>query len=247
MRKGTIFRYEFKRLLFSREYLLLLAAALVYSYSLLHSVVLIGTNYTAPFSLWTFSTYVSAVSPILLILLLALCARQYTVSERGAMSIINAAPMPSSTLKLIRYGAITCAFLIVAALSFMICFAFYWFVFDYTAIGELAYSGMLLILPSFLLLFGAAMLLGNKQPALIYVLLVVVLIVGAFGISLPACFDIFGASVTQALYTGAQTFSFASSFIAGRIAFVLIGAVCIILSLCAFQKGKRRIHRLISD
>ena len=238
MRKGTIFKYELRRLLLSKEYLLLLIATLAYSFSLLRSVVMFGTDYTAPFSQWTFCTYISSVSPILFILLLALCARQFTASERGAMSIIAAAPMPVSIFRSIRYATIACAFLITAVLSSGICFAFYWLVFDYTAFGGLACSGLMLILPSALLIFGAAMLLGNRKPVLVYILLAAVLIVGVFGISIPACIDIIGSSVTQALYTGTHDFAFSSAFIAGRIAFVIAGIACIILSLRLPHKRK---------
>lgn len=231
MRKGTIFQYELKRLLLSKEYLLLLIAALAYSFSLLRGMVMFGTDYTAPFSQWTFCTYVSSVSPILLILLLVLCARQFTASERGAMAIIAAAPIPVSVFKAIRYTAAACAFLIVVVLSFGLCFAFYWLVFGYTAFGGLACSGLMLILPSSLLLFGAAMLLGNRRPVWVYVLLASALIIGVFGISLPAWIDILGSSVTQPLYLGIHGFRFAPAFIAGRIAFTLAGITGTMISL----------------
>ena len=231
MRKGTIFQYEFKRLFFSKEYLLLLVTALAYSFSLLRSMVLFGTNYTAPFSQWTFCAYISSVLPILLILLLALCARQFTASERGAMAIIDATPMPSSVFKGIRYGAIACAFLIVAALSFIICFAFYWFVFDYKAIGGLICSGTMLTLPSSLLIFGAAMLLGKKKAVWVYVLLAVVLVIGVFGISLPEYMDIFGSSVTNPLFSGIRSFRFSPAFLTSRIVFAAMGITGVVLSL----------------
>lgn len=231
MRKGTIFKYEFRRLLFSKEYLLLLIVALAYSFSLLHGMVIFGTAYTAPFSPWTFCTYVSSVSPILLILLLALCARQFTASERGAMAIIDAAPMPIPAYRAIRYAAIACAFLVVTLLSSGLCFAFYWLVFDYTAFGELAYLGLMLLLPPSLLVFGVAMLLGNKKPVLVYILLAAVLIVGVFGISIPAGIDLIGSSVIRPLSSGIQVFEFSPAFVAGRLAFAAVGILCIILSL----------------
>jgi hypothetical protein len=238
LRKGTIFKYELRRLLLSKEYMLLLVAVLIYSFSLLRSVVMFGTDYTAPFSQWTFCTYVSSVSPILLILLLALCARQFTASERGAMAIINAAPMPSSVFKAIRYGATACAFLIVAVLTTVICFLFYWVVFDYTAFGSLIASDLMLLLPSAILVFGAAMLLGNKKTALVYVLLAAVLIIGVFGVSLPAYIDILGGSTTQQLNNGVHDFAFSSAFIAGRIISVIAGITCIIISLRLPHKRK---------
>lgn len=238
MRKGTIFKYELRRLLLSKEYLLLLIAVLAYSFSLLRSLVMFGTDYTAPFSRWTFCTYISSVSPLLLILLLALCARQFTASEHGAMSIIAAAPMPVSVFRSIRYAAIACAFLIAAVLSLGICFAFYWFVFDYTAFGGLACSGLMLIFPPSLLIFGAAMLLGNRKSILVYILMATILIVGVFGISIPAYIDIIGSSATQQLNAGVHDFAFSSTFIAGRIGFVIAGLACIILSLRLPHKRK---------
>lgn len=231
MRKGTIFHYEFKRLVLSREYLLLMVAVLAYCVALLRSTVIFGTLYTAPFSQWTFCSYLSSVTVLLLVLLLALCARQFTASERGAMAIIGATPMPASTFKAIRYGTIACAFLIAAVLSAVVCFVFYWLTFDYMDFGGLIASGLMLLLPSALLMFGAAMLLGNKKAALVYVLLAAVLIVGVFGISLPAYIDIIGSSVTLPLYAGVHDFGFTSAFVAGRIAFIVAGVGCTILSL----------------
>ena len=237
MRKGTIFKYEFKRLLFSREYLLLLVITLLFSVTLLFNMVLFGANYTAPFSKLSFSTYISSVSPILFILLLALCARQFTPSERGAASIISAVPMPASTFQFLRYGTIACAFTIAAALPFAACFMFYRLVFDYTAIGNLFWLGLLLLLPPAILLFGAAMLLGSKKSAAIYVLLAVLLILGVFQISLPGFFDLIGSSAVQPPDTGAPDFSLTPAFIAGRAVFSGMGIVLILISL--FQTKRR--------
>lgn len=241
MSKKTIFYYEFRRLVCSRTYLLLLAAVVAYCVFLLRSSVIFGTLYTAPFSKWTFCDYLSSVSVLLLVLLLALCARQFIPSERGAMTIISAAPTPVSTFKAIRYGAIACAFLIAAALSVGVCFAFYWLVFDYTAFGGLIWLSMPMLLPSALLVFGVSMLLGNKKAALVYVLLGVVLIVGAFRISLPAYIDIIGSSVTLPLYAGEREFAFTAAFAAGRIVFITVGITCIIISLWLPQK--RLLHQ----
>jgi hypothetical protein len=147
------------------------------------------------------------------------------------MAIIDAADTPVSVFRALRYAAITCAFLFVILLSFGICFAFYWLVFGFTAVGGLACTGLTLILPSFLLIFGAAMLLGNRKPVLVYVLLAAVLIVGVFGVSLPPYIDIIGSSATQPLNVGAYDFSFCPAFIYGRIALIAVGLACILISL----------------
>lgn len=236
MRKGTIYQYELKRLLFSKEYMLLLFATLIFCASLLRGVVLFGANYTAPFSQWTFCTYITSVLPILLILLLALSARQFTSSERGAAAIIRAVPMPASTFQLLRYSAIASAFLIVAALPVIACLVFYRVVFDYTDIRPLFLSSLLLLLPPAILLFSTAMLIGNRGSAAVYILLAAILIFSVFQISLPGYIDIIGTSVTLPLYTGDLDFAFSFAFIAGRISFVMLGTAFLILSLRPVQR-----------
>lgn len=230
MRKGTIFVYELKRLLVSKEYLLLLIATVLYGLSLLRGVVLYGTNYTAPFSQLTFGAFCASLAPFLFILLLILCARQSKASERGAEAIIRATPMPLPVFRLLRYGAIGCAFLIAAALPVTACFVFYRLVFGYTAVGALLGPGLLLLLPPAILLFGAAVLLGGKKTAAVYVLLAAVLIVSVFQISVPGFTDITESSAD---------FELTPAFIAGRVAFTGIGAACILASL--YRSKKQRV------
>lgn len=236
MNKGTVFKYEIRRLLFSKEYLLLLAAALAYSVSLLRGFVLYGADYTAPFSLLTFLTYCASLAPFLFILLLVLCTKQFKTSERGAESIIGATPMPLHVFRLLRYSAVACAFLIATALPVTACFMFYQQVFDYTAFGVLLWPGLLFLLPPAILLFGAAMLLGNRRAAAIYVLLAAVLIISIFQIKLPVFMDIIGSAAIQLQNPGEYDFTFSSAFIAGRVTFSVVGIVLMIISLCRSKK-----------
>lgn len=230
MRNGTIFKYELKRLLLSKQYLLLLVATLIFSVSLLRGTVLFGANYTAPFSLLTFSTYCASLAPFLFILLLVLCAKQSMPSERGAEAIISATPMPLLVFRLLRYGAIAVAFVIPAALTVTACFLFYRLVFDYTGVGVLLVPGLLLILPPSIFLLGAAMLLGARRTAAVYALLAVVLIISVFQIPLPGIVDVTGSSAD---------FELTPAFIMGRVAFAGAGVALILASL--FQSKKRRI------
>ncbi len=235
MRKRTIFRYEFRRLMLSREYLLLLAAVAAYCASLLRGNVIAGTQFTAPFSPWTFCDYLASMTMLLLVLLLALCARQFSASERGAAVLIAATPMPDVTFRTLRYAAIACAYGIAAVIPVAACLIFYWAVFGYTAFGNLIGPVLTMLFPPTVLVFGAAMLLGKRKAALVYALMAAVLILGVFRISLPAFLDVFGTSVTQTLYVETQEFAFTPAFIAGRIAFVAAGAA---LSAASVRKPR---------
>ncbi|WP_313133310.1 hypothetical protein [Anaerocolumna sp.] len=237
MNKGTVFKYEIKRILFSREYLLLLAATVAYSLSLLRGFVLYGADYTAPFSLLTFLNYCASLAPFLFTILLVLCTKQFKASERRAESIIGATPMPLHVFRLLRYSAIACAFLIATAIPVTACFMFYQQVFDYTAFGVLFWPGLLFLLPPAILLFGAAMLLGNRRGAAVYVMIAAVLIISIFQIKLPSFVDIIGSAAIQWRNQEKYDFALSSAFIAGRVTFSVVGIVLIIISLCQSKKS----------
>lgn len=234
MNKGKVFKYELKRLLFSKEYLLLLAATLVFSASLIRGVVLFGVNFTAPFSQLTFSTYCSSLAPFYFALLLVLCAKQNKVSERGAEAIISTTSMPFHVFRLIRYSAIMCAFLATVTLPFVACFMFYRLTFSFTDIGGLLGLGVLFIIPSSLFLLGVAMFLGNRKAVGIYILLVVILFFSIFQIAPPSFLDLIGSTAVQAFYMGENTLS--SVFVTGRAALLVLGIVLIIASLTPLKK-----------
>lgn len=241
MNNKRIFYYEFKRLIRSREYLLLLTAVFIYSLLLLRTTVIFGTRYTAPFSLWTFCDYLSSSAVLLFVMLTTLCGRQFSPSEQAAWRIIITAPMPVFRLKMIRFGAVICAFLIAAFLSLSVCFIFYRQVYNYLAFGRLIAAALILLLPSSVLIFGASMVLGAKKAFYVYALAGALLIIGVFRIPLPEYLDILGTSVARPLFAGAKAdnFSFSGPFIAGRITFLAAGTAGVIFEAASGRGMKR--------
>jgi len=234
--KRVVFRYEIKRIVFSKEYLLILTATLIYAISLLRGLVLYGVNYTAPFSGLTFATYCSCLTPFLFILLLLLCARFFRPSERGAEAIIRATCMPYHIFRLIRYSAAMCAFLFAALLPVSACLIFYRTVFDYKESGTLLFSGLLIIIPPAIFLFGVAIAIGRLEAAGVYILLAVIIVISIFQIRLPAFMDIIGTNAGQVLYNENQALRLSSSFITGRLIFSSIGLAFSILSIYRSRK-----------
>ncbi len=233
MNKRIVFKYELNRLLLSKEYMLLLAATLAYSVSLLRTTVLYGRDYTAPFSQWTFSGYYLSVAPILFILLLLLCARQLKPSERRAEIIVGSTPMVLPVIRLLRYGAIACAFLIAAALPILFCFALYRMVFDYTDVGILFWLGILHLVAPAILLFGLVMLAGRKKETVVYIMIAAVLIVHIFEIPIPGVINNSGSTVA---YDNVLT----PAFIVQQAAYAAVGAACVAVSLFLPKKSRAR-------
>ncbi len=232
MSKGKVIKYEFKRLLLSKGYLLLLAATLAYCVALLQSIVMFGVDFTAPFSQWTFSAYCSSLTPFLYSLLLLLCARQLNPSERKAEAIINATPTQLQVVQIMRYGAIAGAFLIAVIVPIISCFMFYRVVFDYTDVGILFLLGMLQLLAPAILLFGIVMLVGRQKATAAYIMLAIILTISIFQIPIPAVFDFSrDATVYDNLLTPA--------FIVQQVVCATVGVVCIVISIYLSMKKPR--------
>lgn len=60
---AKLFRYELRRLVFSRFFLGLLTVLLWYGWQLLNTVTILGVAYTAPFSPWSFGAYLAGLGP----------------------------------------------------------------------------------------------------------------------------------------------------------------------------------------
>ena len=62
---NKIFRYELRRMVFSKFYLGLSAVTIWYGWQLLNTTTILGTAHTAPFSPWSFGCYLSRLLPLL--------------------------------------------------------------------------------------------------------------------------------------------------------------------------------------
>ena len=71
-----IIRYELKRLIFSKYYVFLLLITGLFAYYILSQKVILGTAYTAPFSNWSYTTFLCDMLPYLLnpVVFLYLCS-----------------------------------------------------------------------------------------------------------------------------------------------------------------------------
>lgn len=69
---NRIFKYELKRLIINKFFLGLLIISALYSHEIMRGDIILGISNTAPFSGWSYGTYLAKVLPILLVTLLFL-------------------------------------------------------------------------------------------------------------------------------------------------------------------------------
>ena len=87
---AKLFRYELRRLVFSRFFLGLLTVLLWYGWQLLNTVTILGVAYTAPFSPWSFGAYLAGLGPFLSAALLFFLWNQRGEKARG-VALLTAA------------------------------------------------------------------------------------------------------------------------------------------------------------
>lgn len=230
MQSNKVFAYEIRRMLFSREYLLLTLALLAYSLFLIRSRVLFGTGYTAPFSLWTFADYVSSTMVLALILLVAMCSKLFTETEIQASSILRSTPTSYGVYRSLRLASITLLYLLSVGLSAGACYVYYVSVFGETSWLPLARVWGLLVVPSSVFVLGITLIAGSYSWGWIQIVLAGLLSLEIFRIPLPEMFDIRGASLLSALQSSDQPFAMTVSFVLGRCLISGVGVALVVLS-----------------
>lgn len=230
MQSNKIFVYEIRRMLFSREYLLLTLALLAYSLFLIRSRVMFGTGYTAPFSQWTFSDYVSSTMVLALILLVAMCSKLFTETEIQASSILRSTPTSYGVYRALRLASITLLYMVSVGLSAGACYIYYVSVFGETNWLPLAGVWGLLVVPSSLFVLGITLFAGSFSWGWIQLVLAGLLSLEIFRIPLPEMFDIRGASLLNGLQSSDQPFAMPAAFILGRCLIAGVGLALVVLS-----------------
>ncbi len=230
LQSNKIFVYEIRRMLFSREYLLLTLALLAYSLFLIRSWVMFGTGYTAPFSQWTFSDYVSSTMVLALILLVAMCSKLFTETEIQASSILRSTPTSYGVYRALRLASITLLYMVSVGLSAGACYIYYVSVFGETNWLPLAGVWGLLVVPSSLFVLGITLFAGSFSWGWIQLVLAGLLSLEIFRIPLPEMFDIRGASLLNGLQSSDQPFAMPAAFILGRCLIAGVGLALVVLS-----------------
>ena len=239
-----IFWYELKRLMFNRLFLALLIITGLYSYMTLNREIILGIAFTAPFSPWSFSAYLATIMPLLMITLLFFITFFYSNNEKQVRQITFATPVEPFKFGLVKCLSIAASFLamslFVIALGivfFVILFRFYYF---WGFIMPIAIT----LIPCFLFILGAGLLLGNFQHNILYILMIAVLLLGFLPnfVSLPVFLDMYGSNFfnTYPLTLpvgpdGEAAFTLPVSFILGRVFFCTVGVLMVLFGIKIYK------------
>lgn len=225
--------YELRRVLLSKPYLLMTGFALAYAGYLLQTQTLLGFNDTAPFSQWTFLSYLLKLSPFLTSMLLLFVARQTSPKEKAVEALASAASMPASVRHTIMTAAAGLGYLLAAILAVAAYFVFCAWVFAVTPpIGFLPLA-VLALMPQALFFAGLGLWIGRWRSNLVYALIAFLFFAAFIDLAPPPAFDLLGSSaLSPAAHALAQKgvipFVLPSGYLPSRAGIAALG-----LALCA--------------
>lgn len=96
-----------------------------FAWYVLTTDIILGTCFTAPFSLWSYCTYLGKVMPISMITILLLLAGYYGKKQKRVEILTTATPVTLATQMLIRTLIIFICFTILCFI--IICLALYFY------------------------------------------------------------------------------------------------------------------------
>ncbi len=238
-----IFKYELRRIAFSKSTVLFGIITLLYSYYLLKSVVIAGYYGTAPFSEWTFIDYMLNLCPIIAIIPLVLCSRLFSAKEKSVQCLFASTPMSEMRYLLIKLAAIVLVSMLLVSSSIGACFWFYATKFNYLNFESFIPPILMFLIAPMIFFFELGLWLGSKKLGYMYALIIAVFLAYLFRLSLPISIDILGFSFQslakdKELIKGVIEFSLPSRFVYGHVGFMLTGFI-FLLSKCTRVSGSQ--------
>lgn len=219
---SKIFLYELRRMLVSKFYLGFGAVILWYGWQLLNNVTILGVANTAPFSPWSFGSYLIGLLPLLGVALLFFLWNLCNAQARGVQSLTDTASVRRERYQLTKYLAALTAWLSLVVVLTMLGISFLWVHFgDSVPVAALLLVAVVTLLPPAALLLGAGAVVGGLRSWTLFVLMAL-----TFGVGfLPG--DFYGASLftEYPLTLGVldPAFSMPISVVIGKLAALLVG------------------------
>lgn len=189
---NKIFRYELRRLVFSKFFLGLAAVTFWYGWQILNTSTILGIAHTAPFSPWSFGSYLSQLLPLLSVILLFLIWNQCNKPARRAEALTTATAQNPGTYRLVKCGAAAAAWLSLAVLLITLGIGFLLALFGRDVpVSEYTVPALTSLLPPLILLAGTGLLAGRIHSNLLIAMTALVLGIGY--LPLPDPIDLYSA------------------------------------------------------
>ncbi|AKA67235.1 hypothetical protein [Clostridium scatologenes] len=235
-----ILKYELKRIIFSKIFVITFIIALFFSVIDLYTEIIQGVSGTAPFSKWSYCKFLCDINTIMLLILMLTCTGLFSRNEQRVREITSCTSLPQKKYLTTKNLALLISYLIIAMCCIFISVIFYKTTFNFTNFENFLLPILIILLPTFAFVFGTSMFLGSKKQIFLYIWIPIVLILSLVNFNNAPFIDIFAKGYASYMPTilpvdgfGEPVFILSSHFIISRIIFTLIG---IMLYLASFKK-----------
>lgn len=224
----NIFRYELKRILKSWFFLVMLMANGVFAWSVLSTEIIMGIAYTAPFSVWSYCTYIGKTMLIAIITVLLILSGYYGKKQKQVEILILATPITPAEQLLLRTAVLGVCFSLLYLEVVVLAAIFYNSLFQSISFGAYIMPCILLVVPCFLFTTGLGHILGRIHQSLVYLLLAILFIVGFGGVT--NSFDLFGVGYFSTYpltvpvdFSGEALYEMDGAWVVARLVYFMVG------------------------
>lgn len=235
--------YELRRTLLNRLFLGLFLVNGLCAWFILSFDTIMGTAYTAPFSVWSYCAYLGRTLPIATVTTLFLLSNYYSRKQTQVGILTDATPVTPFCQIMVRTLTAGIGFLVIYLMAGILAHSFYVRLFQFRDFAVFILPSLLLLLPCFIFFAGLGQLLGSIHRSLIYVLMLLTLAI----YSVPGVFDCFGAGYFSTFpltlpvgADGEPAFKMELSFIIVRILYLFIGIVSLYLATALSARKSRK-------
>ena len=227
--------YECKRIVKTKTYLFLTVISLAYSIFVLRTQTLFGAYNTAPYSQWSFISYLHTIMPMLYAILVILISQQFGKKEKQIQMLTLSTQTSyrvQKTGKAFALGIIFCMNLVLCVVAMYLYFAF---TLKHIASFDLLLCALLFALPQFLLIAGLGLWFASYNANAVYLLLIVITFLTIANIRLPMIIDFIGNSIlaipaTSIPNAGVIPYVIPPAYLFSRIGFAVIGMLLLIFA-----------------
>lgn len=242
---SKIFYYELKRMLLNKVFLTMLLVNGLFAWFILSTDIIRGIAYTAPFSGWSYCTYLGKTLPLAMVTILLLLSNYYSKKQKQLEVLTLVTPVTAARQMLLRTAAVSICFVLIFLLITILGAFFYSAFFRYTDFAVFLLPSLLIALPCFLFLTGLGQLLASLHQGMIYALILIAFISGYCGNQ--TVFDLFGAgyfsSYPLTLPVGAEgepDFTLNAIFCAVRLLYLAAGVACFYFTTVLLARKSRK-------
>lgn len=232
---SKVVQYELKRLLWNKIFFGILVICLGFGVSLLQGEIIMGVSNTAPFSPWSFGSYLSQLIPVICLGELFFLTFFLSDKKRKVNIIIQSTPISPWRYALIRCGTVLVGTLLLAICVIILYLVSYTVLFGKFDYGALVLPAFLALFPAMLFCLGVGYRLGAIHPVLLYLLMPVIFILSIMPLQPILDFSMGSFFETHPLALGIldPAFTVTYSLLGIRAMYAVVG---ILLLVCGRHK-----------